>query len=127
MKEFELIFSERDIEKKLDDLDEIIHVAQHRKDNKVELPANLDKLSPSEIIEATILSGSDESLENLNMIYNQLCVDNAELYQELEELGRVSEEIKGDIDSLLGVLKREVEILGKDLKLDDLISELGPI
>lgn len=50
-KEFDLIFKERNIETKLNELDEIIQKAQERKLEGKEAPIQVDRLSPSELIE----------------------------------------------------------------------------
>lgn len=87
--EFDLIYKEKDIESKLDELDDIIQNAQRTKDSGKE-PSNIDQLSPLEIVDSTIVSNSKNVLDSLQMIYDQLCLDNAELYTELSELTKES-------------------------------------
>ena len=66
-------------------MDDIIQNAQRAKDSGKE-PSNIDQLSPLEIVDSTIVSNSKNVLDSLQMIYDQLCLDNAELYTELSEL-----------------------------------------
>lgn len=128
LKEFDLIFQERNIDTKLNELDEIIQTAQRREQSQLELPAQIDKLTPTELINSTLLDGSESSLENLSMIYNQLCIDNKEMYTELQKLSIESDDLKTDINNLLETLRKEVEVIDsrKDkLNLDELIEKLG--
>ncbi|ABN68523.2 predicted protein [Scheffersomyces stipitis CBS 6054] len=128
LKEFDLIFQERNIDTKLNELDEIIQTAQRREQSQSELPAQIDKLTPTELINSTLLDGSESSLENLSMIYNQLCIDNKEMYTELQKLSIESDDLKTDINNSLETLRKEVEVIDsrKDkLNLDELIEKLG--
>lgn len=124
-KEFDLIFKEREIETKLNELDEIIHDAQNRKSEGKEAPLEVDRLSPTELIESSLSSTKQESVESLTMIYNQLCIDNLELYDQLGELCKESETIKFDIKSLISLLYDDIENLKEDeskIRIDELIS-----
>ncbi|KAG2730977.1 hypothetical protein G9P44_006126 [Scheffersomyces stipitis] len=128
LKEFDLIFQERNIDTKLNELDEIIQTAQRREQSQSELPAQIDKLTPTELIHSTLLDGSESSLENLSMIYSQLCIDNKEMYTELQKLSIESDDLKTDINNSLETLRKEVEVIDsrKDkLNLDELIEKLG--
>ncbi|KAK6458911.1 Nnf1-domain-containing protein [Scheffersomyces xylosifermentans] len=127
MKEFELIFKEKNVDTKLNELDEIIQTAQRRKQSHQELPAHIDKLSADELIESTLLQGSDYSLDSLSMIYNQLCLDNTEMFEELQSLSTESESLKTDINAQLALLKKEVEVIDSqstDFNLEELIVKL---
>ena len=127
-KEFALLFSERELETKLNELDDIILLAQRRKNARSELPSHIDKMSPTKIIDATVVSESGPSVENLTMIYNQLCVDNEELFHELKQMTVEGEEIKSDINSLLKMLEKEMETLNlerSEFDLDELIQKMS--
>ena len=117
--EFDLIYKEKDIESKLDELDDIIQNAQRAKDSGKE-PSNIDQLSPLEIVDSTIVSNSKNVLDSLQMIYDQLCLDNAELYTELSELTKESTRINNSIKSGIEQLNKEansVELEKRDFKL----------
>lgn len=125
MREFELIFKERDVEQKLNELDEIIQTAQFRKASKKESPLNIAKLDSDEIIQSTLLTHSTESIENLNMIYNELSLDNAALYEELKGLSNTGKELKLDIEDVLSGLNKQIQTLDNEserLQLNELIN-----
>ncbi|KAK6463130.1 Nnf1-domain-containing protein [Scheffersomyces coipomensis] len=114
LKEFDLIFKEKDIENKLNELDEIISIAQQRKRDGVEAPTKIENYTPKEIIESTLLSnGSTTMVENLSMIYKQLCLDNREFYEELKQLGSESEDLKQEINDSISTLEKEIETINK--------------
>lgn len=124
--EFDLIYKEKDIESKLDELDDIIQNAQRAKDSGKE-PSNIDQLSPLEIVDSTIVSNSKNVLDSLQMIYDQLCRDNAELYTELSELTKESTRINNSIKSGIEQLNKEansVELEKAGLQIDKLIDIL---
>lgn len=124
--EFELIYKEKDIESKLDELDDIIQNAQRAKDSGKK-PSNIDQLSPLEIVDSTIVSNSKNVLDSLQMIYDQLCLDNAELYTELSELTKESTRINNSIKSGIEQLNKEansVELEKAGLQIDKLIDIL---
>lgn len=124
--EFDLIYKEKDIESKLDELDDIIQNAQRAKDSGTK-PSNIDQLSPLEIVYSTIVSNSKNVLDSLQMIYDQLCRDNAELYTELSELTKESTRINNSIKSGIEQLNKEansVELEKAGLQIDKLIDIL---
>lgn len=125
MKEFDLIFKERDIENKLNELDEIVQKAQERKTKGDEAPIEADKLSPTELIEGTIYHDKKKTLDTLEMIYKQLRSENEDLYKELEELGQRSSKIRTDVEGSISRLKNSVKSLKEedsDIRLDELVS-----
>jgi kinetochore protein NNF1 len=124
--EFDMIFSEKNIQEKLDELDEIIQLAQKRKQERSIEPVILDDLSPDDILVSSLLSQS-QLLERLQMIYDQLCLDNQVLANELQELVKESNEISTDVNSSLRVLAKEVEILNDDAKKFDVESMIDAI
>lgn len=124
--EFDLIYKEKDIESKLDELDDIIHNAQRAKDSGKE-PSNIDQLSPLEIVDSTIVSNSKNVLDSLQMIYDQFCLDNSELYTELSELTKESTRINNSIKSGIEQLNKEansVELEKAGLQIYKLIDIL---
>lgn len=126
-KEFDLIFKERNIETKLNELDEIIQKAEERKLQGKEAPVQVDRLSPSELIEASLAGTKKESVESLAMIYNQLCLDNMELYGQLNSLCEESETIRTDLKSQVDSLDEELKSLKNDdlkVSIDDLIATI---
>ncbi|CUM52389.1 unnamed protein product [Debaryomyces fabryi] len=126
-KEFDLIFKERNIETKLDELDEIIQKAEERKIEGKEAPVQVDRVSPSELIEASLAGTKKESIESLSMIYNQLCLDNMELYGQLNSLCEESETIRTDLKSQVDSLSEDLKSLRNDdfkVSVDDLIATM---
>lgn len=125
-KEFALIFNEHDIEKKLNELDEVIQMAQYRKEQNQQ-SVEVDKLSPFDIIESGLLPFKESVMESLGMIYNQLLLDNRELYHSLKTKAEESEQIKRDIcDSIASLTKGIDELKEERLNktLDYLIQEV---
>lgn len=126
-KEFDLIFKERNIETKLNELDEIIQKAEERKFEGKEAPVQIDRASPSELIEASLAGTKKESIESLSMIYNQLCLDNMELYGQLNSLCEESETIRTDLKSQVDSLSEDLKSLRNDdfkVSVDDLIATM---
>jgi len=121
-----MIFAEKNIQEKLDELDEIIQLAQKRKQEQSIEPVILDDLTPDDILVSSLLSQS-QLLERLQMIYDQLCLDNKQLANELQELVKESNEISTDVNSSLKVLAKEVEILNDDAKKFDVESMIDAI
>ncbi|ODV64929.1 kinetochore-associated protein Nnf1p [Hyphopichia burtonii NRRL Y-1933] len=129
LKEFALIFAEQDIENKLNELDDIIQSAHHRKQSNEEIPIEIDRLSASEIIEANLIQSRQEVIRNLSMIHNQLCVDNIDLFKQLESKCAEGESIKKDIKSLIDSFTTGIDDLRQDSindKINDLIKEVIP-
>lgn len=129
LKEFALIFAEQDIENKLNELDDIIQSAHQRKQSNEEIPIEIDRLSASEIIEANLIQSRQEVIRNLSMIHNQLCVDNLDLFKQLESKCSESESIKKDIRSLIDSFTTGIDDLRQDSindKINDLIKEVIP-
>lgn len=127
-KEFDLIFEERNIETKLNELDEIIQKAERRKLEGSEPPIEIDRLSPSDLIESSLLGTKKASIDNLTMIYNQLRLDNMELYEKLRALSEESETIKSDLNNLINLLSDDLQSLKGDssiTRLDDLLATVS--
>lgn len=126
-KEIKLIFNEHDIEKKLNELDEIIQLAQYRKQLNQETPIEIDRLSASEIIESNIIQSKKEVINNLGIIYNQLCIENKDFFEELKQKTNESESIKTEINSSIESLNDGIDSLKNNelnSKLDSLISQV---
>lgn len=84
-KQFEHIFAERDMQTKLDDLDEVIQNAQHARDSGA-TPWHIDAMSPADILEASVAPARADTQQKLALIYEQLAEDNNQLFQELQDL-----------------------------------------
>lgn len=97
IKQFEHIFNNRDLERKLDELDEIIQSAQHRRDLGTEAPLQVDRLSAAELIGASVGPSKEDAVKKLQLIYDQLVLDNQLLYEELKELANEGESVKTSI------------------------------
>lgn len=107
--EFDLIYKEKDMESKLNELDNIIQQSQDRKDSGAE-PSNIDQLSPLEIVDSTIISKSKDVLDNLQMIYDQLCTENLDLYKEFSEMVNDAKDIDNSIQANIEQLKSEADV-----------------
>lgn len=97
IKQFEHIFYNRDLERKLDELDEIIQSAQHRRDLGTEAPLQVDQLSAAQLIGASVGPSKEDAVKKLQMIYDQLVLDNQQLYEELKEFAEEGESVKTSI------------------------------
>ncbi|EMG48990.1 NNF1 Kinetochore-associated protein NNF1 [Candida maltosa Xu316] len=120
LEEFDLIYNEKDLEVKLNELDGIVRKAQELKENGGE-PLNIDQLSPREIIDSTINTKNKNVLDNLEMIYDQLCLDNNELLDELAELKNECTEIGNSIISTTAQLAKESQSARTDIEIDKLL------
>lgn len=127
IKEFDLIFKERDLEVKLNALDEIVHLAKARSLQKDIDPIEIDKLTPREIIEANKQYQQTETVNSLNLIYNQLCADNLENFNQLSGIFKQSEQLKSEIYSNATSLNKEIEVLKNDqtdVKINQLLDTI---
>lgn len=120
--EFDLIYKEKDMESKLNELDNIIQQSQDRKDSGAE-PSNIDQLSPLEIVDSTIISKSKDVLDNLQMIYDQLCTENLYLYKEFSEMVNDAKDIDNSIQANIEQLKSEADVCNTTgVKFEKLVS-----
>lgn len=127
-KQFEHILENRDIHRKLDELDEIIHDAQQRRDlSLAESDISVDTLTASQLIEATVALTRQDSVKKLTMIYDQLVLDNKQLFQELRELAQQLDLLKQDIEGSIQALLSGIDDLKRqnlDLLVDTLMAEV---
>lgn len=127
IKQFDHTFANRDIKRKLDELDEIIQDAQQRRDLGSEEPLQVDKLSAEQLIGATVASSKEDTVKKLQLIYDQLVKDNLQFYEELKQLAQDGDSIKNDILLLVEDLSSGIDELKRsdfDHKLDALSREV---
>lgn len=125
MEEFDLIFKERDIENKLDELDQIIYDAKKRKETGEELPVAFDTLTPDQVMEASLVETKKSTLERLQMIYSLLCTDNVHTYEDLRKDTEESQDISNELQGLLKSLTSNFEGQGGKIlqeKIDNLLA-----
>lgn len=123
LEEFALIFKERNLASKLDELDEIVEAAHRRQyDGDARIP--IDMLTPDELIDASLVTTRKQSADTLSIIYNQLCADNQELHDELMSLAQEGNDIKNEINTLIASLGRDIEAMKEDAKVEDLANAL---
>lgn len=123
LEEFALIFKERNLASKLDELDEIVEAAHRRQyDGGARIP--IDMLTPDELIDASLVNTRKHSADTLSIIYNQLCADNQELHDELMSLAQEGNDIKNDISALISSFGRDIEAMMEDAKIEDLADAL---
>lgn len=127
-KQFEHIFENRDIHNKLDQLDEIIAEAQRAKSlDSANSRVAVDKLTATQLIEATVALTRRDSIKKLTMIYDQLVLDNKQLFEELRNLATELDAVKQDIESSIAVLLSgidEMKLLSLDLQMDVLMQQV---
>lgn len=127
-KQFEHIFENRDIRNKLDELDEIIARAQHAKDSApAKSRVSVDKLTPQQLIEATVLLTRRDSIKKLTMIYEQLVLDNKQLFEELRSLAKELDGVKQDVVGSIAALQSgidEMKLLSLDQQMEVLMEQV---
>lgn len=126
-KQFEHTLNNRDIERKLDDLDEIIQAAQRRRDLGVEEPLQVDQLSAEQLIGASTGPAKEDAVKKLQLIHEQLVLDNQQLYEELKLLAEEGDHVKSDILLAIAGLSSGIDELKRqdfDEKLDALSKEI---
>lgn len=120
--EFDLIYKEKDMESKLDELDEIIQHAQDKKEAG-EKPTNIDQLSPLELVDSTIISNSNVVLDNLQMIYDQLCAENFDLHKDFSDMVTGANDIIDSIQTSMDQIKNGASSFNSDgLQFDNLVN-----
>lgn len=127
IKQFDLIFRERDVERKLDELDDIIQSAQRRRESSTEAPLDVGKLTPQELIAASVGQSKVDAIKKLTMIYDQLVLDNQQFHKELRSLAEESETLTKDIVLLVEALSSGMDELKRqnvDSNLDALTQEV---
>lgn len=127
MEQFEHIFHERNIENRLNELDEIIHSSQQRKDTRTGRQLLIDEIPPEEIINLAVTKLKLLAIENLQVIYDQLCNDNDDLYSQLKENTETCEDLKNEVISLVDSLQSgidEIKRLNFELLLENLAEEV---
>ncbi|KAG7194892.1 uncharacterized protein KQ657_004000 [Scheffersomyces spartinae] len=125
--EFETIFKERDLETKLDQLDEIVQAARLNRQRGLDQTLEVDKLGPSDIIEGTVVTKKKEAIANLEIMKQQLVQDNDELYRELASIVKEGEDTHQDIDTMIKDLQQQVEGLRDNSAIDFSIDDLAEI
>lgn len=123
LREFDLIFSEFEVEPKLRALDRVIARAQQRKADPSLIPALVDLKSASEIIDATLVAHSQPLIAHLQNIHAELVRDNEDMRSQLKSLRADSLEIAESASTALETLKSHVEALRKESEKTNYITE----
>lgn len=113
-KQFEHIFEERDMKRKLDELDEIIQSAQRRRTLGTEPPVQVDQLSAGEVFAANVALARQDTVKKLTMIYEQLVVDNKQMYEELRGIASESEQLRTDLVALVEALSSGIDEMKRE-------------
>ncbi|GMG19251.1 unnamed protein product [Ambrosiozyma monospora] len=120
--EFEKIYKDRDLEKKLDELDEIILDAKRRYAKNPGDKLYINDLNPNDIISNRLLAIQKESVASLNEKLVNLKRENNKLVKELNSIYNESlhnlKAANGNFGLLADVTKDELE----DEKYEDLIN-----
>lgn len=125
--QFDHTLEKRDVEHKLNELDEIIQSAQRRRDLGVEEPLHVDQLTAEQLIGASIGPAKEDALEKLQLIHQHLVLDNKQLYEELQKLAEEGEKEKTSLTQAIEVLSKGINELKRqefDAKLDALLMEV---
>ncbi|KAF3989180.1 hypothetical protein FT663_03627 [Candidozyma haemuli var. vulneris] len=126
-KQFQYIFEQNDIERKLDELDEIIQAAQARRDSGTEEPLFIEKLTPQQLIDARVGASKAETVTKLQLIYDQLLLDNKQLHEEIVGLVDEGATVKDDLLSQIEAVASGVDEIKKaefDQNYDKLIDDV---
>lgn len=134
LKEFKLIFDERGIEAKLNELDDLIVEAQQRQAlsdaerTAADAPVHLPELTPDQIMEANVLQAKRSTLNSLELIRHQLRLDNDDLTDQLAHATRDGQRQKADLENQVRFFTEGVTKLGPEnaavmRKFDELIDQ----
>lgn len=126
-KQFQYIFEQNDIERKLDELDEIIQAAQARRDLGTEEPLFIEKLTPQQLIDARVGASKAETVTKLQLIYDQLLLDNKQLHEEIVGLVDEGATVKDDLLLQIEAVASGVDEIKKaefDQNYDKLIDDV---
>lgn len=127
LEQFEHIFAERGIKERLDDLDDVIHSAQERKATNTGGQILLDELSAESVITTAVTKLKHSAIEKLQVIYDQLCKENTDLYERLKEHTETCENLKNEVVSLVDSLQSgidEIKRINFELLLEKLAEEV---
>lgn len=116
--EFNHIYEENSLSQKLDELDELIHLAQERKrrggSTNEEKQVAIDKLPADDIMNSIVLSNKEDVLGKLRLIYEQLCNDNDDMLRSLDEKSKENETLAGKIFEIWEPILRQQEVIQRD-------------
>lgn len=117
--EFNHIYDENSLSLKLDELDYLIHLAQERKQQGGSLnedkPVAIDKLPAEDIMSSIALSDKEDTLDKLKLIYDQLCKDNDDMLQSLDEKSKENETLAGKIFEIWNPILRQEDVMQRNL------------
>lgn len=122
-KQCEHIFAERDLEAKLNSLDDVVQAAQRARDLKTREPVFVDRMAVPELLDAALGQARADAERKLSMIYDQLVLDNKLLYAELQALSAEAEQTSQDVELQIRALAGGVD-RGKIARFDDDLDAL---
>ncbi|GEQ71074.1 hypothetical protein JCM33374_g4755 [Metschnikowia sp. JCM 33374] len=126
MRQVDHLFTERDIEQKLNQLDEIIQSAQRARDEGSRKQIQVDKLSAEELIQASLHEVKPDTEKKLAMIYEQLVMDNEQLHSQLKDVTNETFELSNEIMLSVEELSGEIDDMNSsdfDEKLKQLTQQ----
>lgn len=113
--EFNHIYDENSLPQKLDELDELIHLAQERERKgghvNEEKQVEIEKLPADDIMSSMVLSEKKDVLGKLRLIYEQLCNDNDEMLRSLDEKSKENETFAGKIFEIWEPILRQQDVI----------------
>lgn len=124
LSQFDHICQERNLEFRLNDLDEIIQNAQHLKTTNSGPQIHVDQLSAEELVDSAVVQSKLHAVEQLQLVYDQLCLENAQLYKELSSRTRECETLKNSVLSLVDSLQSGIDET-KRLNFEHLLERLA--
>jgi kinetochore protein NNF1 len=140
-REFTSIFEERDIEAKLDELDELIAQAQDRMDTGTEpqlpyalryylslehytnITASIDRLSPVNIVSSHLLPLKESNLRSLEDQLDSLKSQNTDLFKQLQDRAQEARQLRSGTFELIQNIKKMEEV-SKDAQLESKLRTL---
>lgn len=119
--EFQKIFAERDLQSKLDQLDDIIQTAEELKQHNLQnsdethiLNVDISSLTPSELTKVHIYTEKEKSLDNLGNLLDTIRHSNQQL---ISRLNTIKHDISNDLDDF-GYIVDDLKVL------DDIDEEI---
>ncbi|WPK25376.1 hypothetical protein PUMCH_002688 [Australozyma saopauloensis] len=109
LSQFEHICQERNVELRLNALDDIVIDARKRKEQNSGMQLHIDRLSADELMDAAVVQPKLDAIAKLQLIYDQLCIDNVELYEDLLQQATECDELKSSVVALVDALQSGID------------------
>ncbi|VEU22092.1 DEKNAAC103075 [Brettanomyces naardenensis] len=108
--EFDKIYDDRQLEKSLNELDEIVYEAERRKEKDKDDVLHLEQLKPEQIVQSRLVDLKKESISRLDGKLDELREDYDALMKQLEGLSGQATKNVGDVETIF----KELDLLNED-------------